>query len=412
MMSREIRATGRRVYPMCVLFIAAIVSGCVSSYADTSIAGPTLVGTTSDLPLSAEQLAFLERRSQREQELLAEALTAESAAELALLHHPAVERALETLGMPGFDRLLLAHTVNPAFNRGRPPSTVDTRIEKSISVNLMTWVSVAALDPGATSAERTPLVQAADEIVDLLFVARRAWVYATFARQSLIYLEDVAVAAEAGREIVESMRKVGNSTELELLRAQTLYADAVAQLTAGQVAAAVERERLVQALGLWGAEADSVQLPERLPDVHATAVGPEGLEARAVSQRFDVRAGRLEGLAGEAGVNARADVRTAWLAYRGAFDLAGHARDAVVPLAQRVSEEQLKLYNGMLIGVLDLVSDATERSNVVNAALESVRDFWLAEIELQRAMSGVGIPAGTLPGAPNTFRPGATYHVH
>ena len=77
-------------------------------------------------------------------------------------------------------------------------------------------------------------------------------------------------------------------------------------------------------------------------------------------------------------MNARADVRTAWLAYRGAYDLAQHTRDAVVPLARRVSAEQLKLYNGMLIGVLDLDADATERINAVNAALESERDFWFA----------------------------------
>ena len=362
--------------------------------------------------LTAEQRALLERRTRREEELLAEPLTAESAAELSLLHHPAVERALETLDMPGFDRLLLAHTVNPTFNGGRPPSTVETRIERSLSVNLMTWVSVPALAAGYIADERAVRVQAADEVVALLFAARRAWVYAIATRQSVRYLEDVLAAAEAGRDIMESMRSVGNSSELEFLRAQTVYADAVAHLTAAQIAAAVERERLIQAMGLWGVEAERAQLPERLPDLPITAVGPEGLEARAVAQRFDVRAGRLEGLAGEAGVNARADVRTAWLAYRGAYDLAGHAREAIVPLASRVSAEQLKLYNGMIIGVLDLVSDATERTNAVSAALDAERDFWLAEIELQRAMSGVGVPAGTLPGAPSAFRPGAAYHVH
>jgi outer membrane protein TolC len=227
------------------------------------------------------------------------------------------------------------------------------------------------------------------------------------------YLEDVVVAADASREIMTSMRSVGNASELETLRAQTLYADAVAHLTAVQVAAAVERERLVQTLGLWGPDAERVQLPERLPTLPGTAVGPEGLEARAVAQRFDVQAGRLEGRAGEAGVNARGEVRTAWLAYRGAFDLARHAHEALVPLARQVSAEQLKLYNGMLIGVLDLVADATARINAVNAALDAERDFWLAEVELQRAMSGVGVSSVTLtPGAQSGFRPGAAYHVH
>ena len=387
--------------------------------------GPAGIGNAGDLasesqaltaeppPLTAEQQALLERRTQRIDELLSEPLTAETAAEIALLQNPAVERALETLGMPGFDRLLLAYTINPSFNNGQPPSTVETRIERPLSVNAMTWVSVPALAEGFTSDERGPRLQAADEIVALLFAARRAWVQAVAARQSQRYLEDVAAAAEAGRDIMEGMRRVGNASELELLRAQTLYADTVANLTTAQLAAAVERERLVQTLGLWGADADRVQLPERLPDLPPAAIGPEGLEDRAVAQRFDVRAGRIEGLAGEAGVNARADVRTAWLAYRASHDLAQHARDALVPLARRTSAEQLKLYNGMLIDVFGLVADATERINAVNAALDAQRYFWLSEVELQRAMSGVGSPAGTLqPTVQGGFRPGTVYHVH
>ena len=392
---------------LCVAFVA----GCVAGLGGSQGLG-TRQATSEPTVLSAEQRVLLERRTRRETELLAQPQTAESAAELALLHHPAVERALETLDMPGFDRLLLAHTANPAFNGGRLPSSMDTRIEHSLSVNLMTWVSVPALAEGYAADQRAPRVQAADELVAMLFAARRAWVYAVASRQSVGYLEDVLAAAEAGRDIMENMRQIGNSTELEFLRAQAVYADAIAHLTAAQVAAAVEKERLVQAMGLWGEEADRVQLPERLPDLPRMALDSGSLEARAVAQRFDVRAGRLEGLAGEAGVNARADVRSAWVAYRGAYDLAEHAQQAIVPLAQRVSAEQLKLYNGMLIGVLDLISDAIERTNAVSAALDAQRDFWLAEIELQRAMSGVGVSARTLPGAPSTFRPGAAYHVH
>ena len=84
-----------------------------------------------------------------------------------------------------------------------------------------------------------------------------------------------------------------------------------------------------------------------------------------------------------------------------------------MPLAERTSEEQLKMYNGMLIGVLDLVADAAQRINAVNAALDAERDFWLAEIELQRAMAGVGVSAvASQAGGPSGFQPGATYHVH
>lgn len=416
MMRPALRATVGGLCAAGAVSLSGMIGGCASgpsAMVGSGLAGASQVLPQEPPPLTAEQQALLERRTRRIDELLAQPLTAETAAEIALLQNPAVERALETLDMPGFDRLLLAYTVNPAFNDGQQPSTVDTRIERPLSVNAMTWVSVPALAGGYTTDERGPRLQAADEIVALLFSARRAWVQAVAARQSQRYLDDVAVAAEAGRDIMEGMRRVGNATELELLRAQTLYADAIANLTAAQLAAALERERLVQTLGLWGADADRVQLPERLADLPPAPIGPESLEDRAVAQRFDVRAGRIEGLAGEAGVNARADVRTAWLAYRGSYDLARHARDALVPLARRTSAEQLKLYNGMLIDVFGLVTDAAGQISAVNAALDAQRDFWLAEVELQRAMAGVGFPAGTAqPTAQGGFRPGTVYHVH
>lgn len=397
-------------YIGCVSTIAIILVGCTSTGPSNSESFGNRKVEVSTVA-SQEQLALIRRRTLRETELLSQPQTAESAAELALLHHPAVERTLENLDMPGFDRLLLAHTVNPDFNGGVAPSTVDTRIERSISVNLMTWVSVPAL--ASESVElRSTRVQAADEVVAMLFAARRAWVYAVAARQSVVYLEDVLAAAEVGRDVMQNMRQIGNATELEFLRAQSVYADALASLTAAQAAAAIERERLVQAMGLWGAEAERVRLPERLPNLPITAVGPDGLEARAVSQRFDVRVGRLEGLAGEAGVNARADVRSAWLAYRAEYDLAKHSLEAIVPLAQRVSAEQLKLYNGMLVGVMDLIADATQRTNAVSAALHAQRNFWLAEIELQRAMSGVGVSAVAPPNGANTLSSEVVSHAH
>ena len=219
-MPRVSRAAVCGIYTACALAIVTAAGGCAmtgQTFGSTVIQGNIASGVSAEPPvLSAEQLALLARRTQREDELLNEPLTAESAAEIALLHNPAVERALETLGMPGFDRLQLAHIVNPAFNGGRPPSTVDTRIEKTLSVNLMTWVIIPALDSSRSTEERTARMQAADEIVALLFAARRAWVSAVAARQSVRYFEDVVAAVEAGREIMEQFifSRAGRSVKM------------------------------------------------------------------------------------------------------------------------------------------------------------------------------------------------------
>ena len=92
--------------------------------------------------------------------------------------------------------------------------------------------------------------------------------------------------------------------------------------------------------------------------------------------------------AADAAVRARSEVREAYGAYRTSFDLARHYRDEVVPLRKRISEEMLLRYNGMLASVFELLADSREQVAAVNAYIESLRDFWVAESDLQMALTG------------------------
>jgi outer membrane protein TolC len=87
-------------------------------------------------------------------------------------------------------------------------------------------------------------------------------------------------------------------------------------------------------------------------------------------------------------INARSEVRESYSAYRTAYDLARHYRDEVVPLRKRISEENLLRYNGMLASVFDLLADSRDQIASVTSAVESLRDFWVAETNLQAALTG------------------------
>lgn len=99
--------------------------------------------------------------------------------------------------------------------------------------------------------------------------------------------------------------------------------------------------------------------------------------------------------AAETAVQARSEVRQAYGAYRTAFDVARHYRDEVVPLRKRISEEVLLRYNGMLASVFEVLADSREQVAAVNAYIESLRDFWLAESDFQMALTGRS-PAGEI----------------
>ena len=113
--------------------------------------------------------------------------------------------------------------------------------------------------------------------------------------------------------------------------------------------------------------------------------------------------------AAETAINARSEVREAYKNYRGSYDIARHYRDEIVPVRKRIAEENVLRYNGMLIGVFELLADARSQIISVNSYIEALRDFWLAQAGLDMAMIGkpgmsasAGRDAGAAPAAANT----------
>lgn len=92
---------------------------------------------------------------------------------------------------------------------------------------------------------------------------------------------------------------------------------------------------------------------------------------------------------------ASSQLRESYSAYRTAYDIARHYRDEIVPLRQAMADENLLRYNGMLIGVFELLADARDQIASVIAAIEAQQQFWLAEAALSASV--IGKPTGLTP---------------
>lgn len=90
----------------------------------------------------------------------------------------------------------------------------------------------------------------------------------------------------------------------------------------------------------------------------------------------------------ESAIRARSEARSSWRSYRTAWDLAHQQQTEVLPLAQLVQEETIYRYNGMFVSVWQLLAQARSTTQAVLTATEAQRDFWLAETDLQLALSG------------------------
>ena len=85
-------------------------------------------------------------------------------------------------------------------------------------------------------------------------------------------------------------------------------------------------------------------------------------------------------------INARSEVREAYQSYRGGYELTKHYQSKLLPLSRKITEEELLRYNGMLVGVFELLAASRQQAQAEIKALDAKRDFWLSEGQLRFAL--------------------------
>jgi outer membrane protein TolC len=300
------------------------------------------------------------------------------------------------------------------------------------------------------------------EVMRLAADTRRAWYAAVAAEQGVRYMEDVKEVSDAGAEMAKRMAAVGNWSKLDQSRQQVFHAETLAQFARTKRSAVAAREKLTRFLGLTGDDirfqlperlpdlpksakaqpAIEAEAIDKRFDIQAARQEVDGLakslgltkttrfvnvleatylrnsatgEPRQTGYEIelsipifdfgDAKVARAEATymqavnrLSEIAVNAQSEVREAYAAYRTAFDLAQHYRDEIVPLRKQISEENLLRYNGMLISVFELLADARSQMASVNGYIEALRDFWLAEANLEGALTVGGMPGMAMSG--------------
>lgn len=398
----------------------------------------------------------------RVQELLAQPLTAESAAQIALLNNPGLQASYAELGIAEADLVQASRWSGPTFSFARLRRGNETEYERSVFLDILGLVTIPLQTRAHEKRFEAAKARATGEALRLALETRKAYFGAVAAEETVRYMDQVKAAAEAGAELARRMVAVGNWSKLNQQREQAFYAETTAMLARVKQARIAARERLVRQMGLWGEDVQ-FRLAERLPDLPKAPREAGDLEAQALAQRLDVQGARkaTEALAESMGlarvsrfvnllelglihntespkphqrgwelelripifdfgdarvaraehvymqsvnrtadlaVRARSELRESYTAYRTAFDLARHYRDEIVPLRKRISEEMLLRYNGMLSSVFELLADARDSVLSINAYIDALRDFWLAESDLQFALTGgsPGSPRGPM----------------
>jgi outer membrane protein TolC len=393
-------------------------------------------------------------------QLLSQPLTADAAVHIALLNNKGLQSSFADLGIAEADLVQAGRLRNPGFSFGRLRGGDALEIDRSVMFDLAGLLAIPWRSGIEQRRFEQAKLAAAAQAVQLAADTRRAYFNAIAAMQTAQYMEQVRDSAEASAELARRLARVGNWSKLDEAREQAFYADATAQLARARHNAVAAREQLTRLLGLWGGEAgyklperlpDLPKAPNELGDVEqkameqrldvlmakrnaeatANALGlttttrfvnvleagyqnksqtglprQNGYEISLELPLFDwgsARTAKAEALymqavnrTADTAVRARSEVREAYSAYRTSYDVAKHYRDEVIPLRKKISDEVLLRYNGMLASVFELLADARDQVNSVNAAIEAQRDFWIAETDLQAAINGSGGSGGNV----------------
>ncbi|WP_040787267.1 TolC family protein [Massilia niastensis] len=387
-------------------------------------------------------------------QLLKQPLSADNAVRAALINNRGLRASLAELGVAEADLVQAGRMSNPGFSFSRLSGGDEKEIERSVMFDLVGLLTIPIRrDIESRRFESAKLVAATDA-VRLAADTRKAYFAAVAAVQSARYAEQVREAAQASAELAQRMAKVGNLSALDQAREQAFSAEATAQFARARHNATAAREQLSRMMGVWGSNTafrlpdklpDLPAAPRDVGNIEALAM-QQRLDVRLAKLETESTA-RALGLSKATGVInvldagyvnssksgsprengyeielalpifdwggariakseaiymqsvhrtantatvARSQVREAYSAYRTSYDVARHYRDEIVPLRKKISEETLLRYNGMLMSVFELLADARAQITGVNAAIDAQRDYWIAETDLQAAISGTG----------------------
>ena len=342
--------------------------------------------------------------------LLARPITLDDAVRVALLHNPDMIRAYRELGVAPADlvRSGLFDAADRPFNLRRDFLGLPLG-EGSVPARLP--------DQQRLEIAHAAAAVAADAIDAYLALAA--------AEAALPALEQLAEADTAAWELADGQRRAGNLSAYRALPYKVELAEALYDRDLARVHHDNARARLARAMGvsastLPAATAGLPAVPDTLPDgaglrragwlnradarraeAALQAENPFGAPVRN-PQYSDV----LPLVAPERMLRTEARVPKAeieLLAARHRIDAeigdaegrlrAAHARATklnalILPVKAEMVDEALKHYNGMLIGVYDLLEAKRDELVKQREYHAAVRDFWTAYFDLERAVGG------------------------
>lgn len=371
------RATGMAL----ALALAGALAGCTAPGAATDASGGlstaeviarTRLAEVGPTPSSSAYQDAVDRSAA---DLSGAGLSEDDAVTLAVLDDAEV-RAL----LAREQRLSAAFVAELAAARGAPDAAAPEWIALRLALQ-------RAASGGPREAYGIAYAEAAPAFVAAAERGRLAWLDAVAARQSEALLDGVTASLAAEAELANEQLRAGTIDRGAHAERQLAYAEALRAQAEAAKETVVTREALVRTLGLWGASA-APKLPDRLPDLPSERPSFADAEDHAVAHRLDLVAARRSGTSRAKAVVVRSEARETLAILLLSYDVARHQQQVVVPQSAIALEAAQRAYNGMLIGVYDLLAAVRVQIEAGRGYVATLSDYWRADAAFRAALGG------------------------
>ena len=261
-----------------------------------------------------------------------------------------------------------------------PVLTLERAIQQALDANPSLRQTIANID---SREETYPLLsphqrEAITQKERLIAGVKERYFAAVAAQERANYKRTINEAAAVAAEVALRMRKVGNLNFEHQGKDQLSFARTAIAWNNAALKATLAKEQLGLYLGHTGNEA-AFSLPNKLPDLPHHFPAPSALTQLLLTERHAV-AGAASSVPSSARI--RSESRQALAEAENAYRIARHYKDEILPLRKKLSDENLLRYNGMLIGVFDLLSDARHQIEAVEGYLDALHAYWVADTRL------------------------------
>jgi len=225
-------------------------------------------------------------------------ISADTAVQVALLNNRGLQAAYADIGMSSaevWQQMLLENpTVSiGVLGIGTPGLAAWRAIEGMIAANIL---SLATRDRRVDIADtrfRQAQLKAAMATLTLAAETRRAWINSVSAFETVYYLNQGQVAADAASELAKKLGETGAFSKGGQAREHAFYSELTGQKAEARLAAKMAKEELTRLMGLWGTEVDYF-VPDKLTRLPSKLQTKNSIEREALQNRVDLQVAKLE----------------------------------------------------------------------------------------------------------------------